>query len=54
MGGYPNQSTNTMKSVEFASGGESVMFGKDLAANRNANSAGLSDSHGGLGLGDFY
>jgi len=49
MGGYPNQSTNTMKSVEFASGGESVVFGKDLAANRNANSAGLSDSHGGLG-----
>ena len=49
MGGYPNQSTNTMKSVEFASGGESVVFGKDLAANRNANSAGISDSHGGLG-----
>ena len=49
MGGYPNTSTNTMKSVEFASGGESVLFGKDLAANRNANSAGISDSHGGLG-----
>ena len=49
MGGYPNQSTNTMKSVEFASGGESVVFGKDLASNRNANSAGISDSHGGLG-----
>ena len=49
MGGYPNQSNNTMKSVEFASGGESVVFGKDLASNRNANSAGISDSHGGLG-----
>ena len=49
MGGYPNQSTNTMKSVEFASGGESVVFGSDLASNRNANSAGISDSHGGLG-----
>ena len=49
MGGYPNQSTNTMKSVEFSSGGESVVFGRDAAANRNANSAGLSDSHGGLG-----
>ena len=49
MGGYPNQSTNTMKSVEFASGGESVVFGRDLASNRNANSAGISDSHGGLG-----
>ena len=48
MGGYPNQSTNTMKSVEFASGGSSV-FGSDLASNRNANSAGISDSHGGLG-----
>ena len=49
VGGYPNQSTNTMKSVEFTSGGESVVFGKDLASNRNANSAGISDSHGGLG-----
>jgi len=49
MGGFPNQSTNTMKSVEFASGGESVVFGSDLASNRNANSAGISDSHGGLG-----
>ena len=49
MGGYPNQSTNTMKSVEFSSGGESVVFGRDAAANRNANSAGISDSHGGLG-----
>ena len=49
MGGYPNTSTNTMKSVEFASGGESVVFGRDLASNRNANSAGISDSHGGLG-----
>ena len=49
MGGFPNQSTNTMKSVEFASGGESVVFGSDLASNRNANSPGISDSHGGLG-----
>ncbi len=48
MGGYPNQSDNTMKSVEFASGGSAV-FGKDAASNRNANSAGISDSHGGLG-----
>jgi len=48
MGGYPNQSNNTMKSVEFASGGSSV-FGSDLASNRNGNSAGISDSHGGLG-----
>ena len=47
MGGYPSNS-NAMESIEFASGGSTVMFGDDTVG-RGQSSAGTSDSHGGLG-----
>jgi len=47
MGGYPSNS-NAMESIEFASGGQAVVFGDDTVG-RGQSSAATSDSHGGLG-----